>query len=204
MKFTNTSLQYGVIHQLLHWGMAIGFIGMLVMGFYMNDFRKLVGTAEAYSIHKSLGITLLVLVAFRIFWRFMNTLPELPKGMNGPQVFAARAVHLLLYLLMIGMPLCGWLMSNAAGYSVSFWGQMDLPNLVQKNKALAGLLSDAHEIGGLVLAWLIGLHFLAALYHQFIRKDGLLWRMLPCSPKRTVALNLTAEEKKIVEKAPWA
>lgn len=204
MRFTNSYERYGAIHQLLHWVMGFSIIGLLAMGFFFKEAKKIFGDMEAYFYHKSLGITVLALLVFRIFWRFMNHEPNLPRGMGGFQVFAARLVHLLLYFGMAVMPLSGWVMSNAAGYPVSLWGYYTLPTLVQKNREIGSLCHEIHELAGFALVGAVGIHFLAALFHQFVQKDGLMLRMLPVSAKKAAIAKLTPEEKHIVTKAPWA
>lgn len=194
MKLTNTTERYGAIHQLLHWTMA----GLVIYALFLGLVE------QSIALHKMLGITVLALVLPRLIWRKMNQEPLLPPGMGATQKKLAHAAHWLLYVMMVVMPLVGWLMSNAAGRMVSFWGYFDLPVLVEKNKELRHLMGEIHEYGGWILLGLIGLHVLAALQHQFILKDGLMWRMLPCSSKKAATLNLTEEEKKIIEKAPWA
>jgi cytochrome b561 len=194
MKLTNTAERYGAIHQLLHWGMA----GLVIYALYLGLLEQSIG------LHKMLGITVLLLVLPRLIWRKANTEPQMPLNMKSAQKKMAQAAHWLLYVMMIVMPLDGWLMSNAAGYPVSVWGLFDMPVLIEKNKEIRHLTGQVHEYGGWILLGLIVLHVLAALQHQFILKDGLMWRMLPCSNKKAASLNLTEEEKKIVEKAPWA
>jgi cytochrome b561 len=194
MRITNTLERYGALHQLLHWGAA----GLIVVALYLGL------TETSIGLHKSLGATILMLTIFRFIWRKLNTQPLLPTTMTTQQKILAENAHFVLYALMLIMPLSGWVMSNAAGYPVSVFGMFDLPTLVAKDKELRHLAGDIHEIGGFVLLGMIGLHFAAALYHQFVLKDGLMWRMIPCSSKRVATLNLTETEKKTVEKAPWA
>ena len=194
MKLTNTNESYGLIHQLLHWAMAVLMIYALVLGLLEKDIP----------LHKMLGISVLLLVLPRFIWRKTNTEPQMPSSMKPMQKKLAHLAHWGLYVLMIAMPLIGWVMSNAAGYPVSVWGWFDMPVIVEKNKEIRHLAGDLHEWGGWAALGLIAVHVLAALQHQFILKDGLMWRMLPCSSKKTASLNLTEEEKKIIEKAPWA
>lgn len=194
MKITNTTEQYGFIHQIFHWLMAGLVIYALYLGLIKHDIP----------LHKMLGISVLLLVLPRLLWRKANTEPQMPISMKTTQKKLAQAAHWLLYVMMIVMPLAGWVMSNSAGYPVSVWGWFDMPVLVEKNKEIRHLAGEVHEWGGWILLGLIVAHVLAALQHQFILKDGLMWRMLPCSSKKAATLNLTPEEKKIVEKAPWA
>ena len=182
MQFRNTEESFGAVHQLLHWVIGLSMIAMVALGFYMEDLEPNPGKYELYGIHKALGITILILVALRLFWRFTNKIPPMPADMNPLQIFAAKGTHFMLYVLMLGMPIGGWLMSSAGGHPVSLWG-LPLPSLTggEKIPELGKLANSLHEIGGWALVVFISLHFAGAMYHQFVRKDGLLWRMLPCS-----------------------
>lgn len=88
-----------------------------------------------------------------------------------------QLTHIALYLLMLLIPIVGWLMSSAKGYTVNYFGLFELPDLVDKDKALGRLLKEMHELMANGLMILVGLHIAAALKHQFIDKDGLLSRM---------------------------
>ncbi|WP_425334296.1 cytochrome b [Polynucleobacter sphagniphilus] len=94
---------------------------------------------------------------------------------------AMQLTHFALYLLMMVIPLVGWLMSSAKGYTVNYFGLFELPDLLSKDKALGHQLKDLHEYLADILVALVCLHVLAALKHQFIDKDGLLSRMSFCS-----------------------
>lgn len=91
-------------------------------------------------------------------------------------------MHLGLYALMIGLPLLGWLTLSAAGKPIPFFG-LELPALIGADKKLAGDLKELHETLAVAGYWLIGLHAAAALFHQYVRRDGTLQRMLPSSPR---------------------
>jgi cytochrome b561 len=93
------------------------------------------------------------------------------------QRVAAHAVHGLLYLVMLMLPLSGWIYSNAAGYPVVYLGLWRLPDLVAKDKALAQAMVQRHELMGLILLALVSLHVLAGLKHQFFDRDDTLRRM---------------------------
>ena len=90
----------------------------------------------------------------------------------------AKAVHLALYALMIGMPIAGWVILSAEGDPVPFFG-LELPPLVSPDKDLAERIEELHELGGTIAYWLIGFHALAALFHHYVLKDGVLLRMRP-------------------------
>ena len=134
-----------------------------------------------YSWHKWLGVTVFFLVILRLVWRATHPAPQLEIKMPVWQERAMQLTHFALYLLMIVIPLVGWLMSSAKGYTVNYFGLFELPDLLSKDKALGHQLKDLHEYLADILVALVCLHVLAALKHQFIDKDGLLSRMSFCS-----------------------
>lgn len=128
--------------------------------------------------HFMLGLSVFALVWIRMFVRWLSPVaPILPAPARWQQRMAS-AVHMLLYGLMIGMPLGGWLMLSAAGKPVPFFG-LELPALIGPDQDLASQIKDIHETVGVVGYGLIGLHAAAALLHHFVLRDNTLVRMLP-------------------------
>ena len=107
---------YTATAKLLHWLMAALLFGMLALGFYMHDLPLSPTKLQIYSWHKWAGVTAFLLLAFRLLWRVTHRPPALPESMPKLMQFAAHAGHLMLYLLMIAIPLSGWLMSSARAY----------------------------------------------------------------------------------------
>lgn len=183
MAWRNTSERYGAVSKWLHWVLAFAIIGMLAFGVYMEDLPFSPEKVQYIGWHKAIGIIILGLVIWRIIWKFTNTNPELPRHMSKKERFASHAAHGLLYVLMLYMPLTGWLMSSAAGFGVSVFGIISMPALVAPDKELAALFNEMHEIGLWAFGGLITLHVLAALFHHFYYKDAILVRMLPLKYK---------------------
>ena len=140
---------------------------------------------EFVMIHKSLGLTILVLTLARIGWRLANPPLPMPETMRGWEKVAARGTHVLFYVLLIGLPLGGWAASSAGGRVIEWFGLFAWPALpVPQSRDLARSFMDAHEAGVKVLYVLLALHVLAALKHQFLDRDNVLHRMLPFIPRR--------------------
>lgn len=167
----------------LHWLIAIGLVATFALGFYMEGLPFSPNKLKFYSWHKWAGITLLALVALRLIWRLTHKAPELPADMGRASRVAAHAGHLALYVLMLAVPLTGWIASSAQGVPVVLFGVWPLPDLVGKNVALGERLQDAHMVLNYAMAVLVIGHVGAALQHHFIKKDGVLKRMLPFSGK---------------------
>src|SRR5687768_367402 len=160
---------------VLHWAIALALAFQLALGFSMPKDER--GFA-LFQLHKSVGITILLLSLARLAWRLTHRPPPAVEG--GFQGFLAKAVHTLLYGFMIGMPLTGWAVVSTSPIEVPtlFWGAISWPHL-----PLPGGLNEAFEETHEILAWigvsLIALHVAGALRHQFLLRDGLLRRMGP-------------------------
>ncbi len=163
----------------LHWLMAILILTTLPLGLYMSDLPLSPYKLRLYSYHKWIGMLLLSLWTVRVLWRITHRPPSLPPGLPRWQEIAAEATHIAIYGLLLVIPLTGWMMSSALGFTVVWFGVLPLPNLVGKDHALGEILKTVHSLLNDGLLALLALHLLAVLQHQFILRDGLLWRMLP-------------------------
>ena len=173
---TPARTHFSPLARLLHWTMAPLIIAMLFIGVGMvATVSRAHDTLVA--IHRPLGIALLLLVVLRASVRIKRGSPPLPDDMSAPQRFAAKASHLLLYLLMAAMPLIGWAMLSAAGYPVTLYGPWHLPPIAPHNTELFALLRALHTWLAFALFATVLLHLAAALFHGLIRRDGVLSSM---------------------------
>jgi cytochrome b561 len=176
--------RYHNIAILLHWVMALLIIGLIALGYFLDDIPKEY-RGTAYMLHKSFGITVLALTLVRLGWRLGHKPPAYALSMRPYEKMAAKGTHWLFYALMIIMPLSGWLMTSAGGkYPIHFFNLFTVPFLPMPDgvdtKMLGGIFHETHEISALwVGIALITLHILAALKHQFIDKTPMLSRMKP-------------------------
>ena len=179
MTVRNTPHRWGVIAQLLHWLIALLVVVQVTLALMADDLPAGVRKLTLLARHKSVGITILVLAAFRLGWRWANPTPNLPATLKPYEVSLARASHALLYLLLFAVPLTGWTMSSARGFPVSWFGFFQLPDLVPKSKPLYDALVTTHQTLAWTLVTVVALHVGAALKHHFYLKDDVLRRMLP-------------------------
>lgn len=170
--------RYGAVAQTLHWAIVVLLIVQITLAVMADDLPNGVEKLMLLTRHKSFGITILALVVLRLVWRLLNDPPALPP-MSRWQRVAAQFSHWGMYVLLLVMPLSGWMMSSSANYPVSWFGLFQLPDLVGPSKPLNGLMHDLHETFAGLLLVLVGIHVAAALKHHFWDRDGLLWRMLP-------------------------
>ena len=169
--YTSTAITF-------HWLMAVLLAANFALGVTMSDMPLSPQKLQFVSWHKWAGITLLGLVTLRFLWRAFANRPVL-LPMATWQRRLAKLTHFLMYLLLFAIPISGWLMSSAGGFTVSYLGMFPLPDLVAKDKQLFEQLKEAHEILNYLLLGLVILHVLAVLKHQFIDRDATLARMVP-------------------------
>ena len=184
MPLRNTKYTFGSATKFFHWIIGLLIIGMLAMGLIMTRLSDQVLRRELYNIHKSLGLTILGLIILRILWRAINRAPKYPDSIPLWEQKVAHLAHALLYILMIAMPLSGWIMSTASGHPISFWGlfQFGLPG-IEANRNVTKLFNQIHEYIGYTLIVVIVIHVLSALKHHFLGKNKVLRRMLPFTNK---------------------
>jgi len=175
----NQSIYYTRTAVRLHWLIALFIISTFALGLYMTGLPLSPNKLKIYAWHKWAGVTIWLLVWLRLLWRITHRPPVLPTTMPAWQHTAATLAHLLIYLLMIAVPVSGWLMSSAKGFQTVYFAIVPLPDLVGKNKALGELLATVHEVLNFTMAGLVLAHAAAALKHHIIDRDDVLVRMLP-------------------------
>lgn len=177
------TIRYTRTARSLHWLMALLLTGLVGLGFYMQTMPLSPTKLQVYSWHKWLGITIFLLAAIRLAWRAGHKPPALPDHMGPFERLAAHGGHVALYLLMLGIPLSGWLMSSAMGFQTVWFGVLPLPDLLARDRELGKSLVQVHATLNIALIVMVVLHILAALKHQFIDKDQILSRMMFTSSK---------------------
>lgn len=173
---SEAQVKYDAVARILHWVIGLAIIAALVLGLCHDEWKT---SQWMPGVHKSLGITILALSFLRLGWRLTHTPPALPSTMAAWQVSLAKATHWLFYIMMIGVPLSGWIFSSSGPYPLNWFGLFDIPKFaVEKGSPLAEAAHEGHEIMGTLLIPLLALHILAALYHHRWLKDDVLRRML--------------------------
>ena len=198
-----TQNQYTKTAIVLHWLIGIGILAMFGLGWFMADIPKDQPKAMSFdlfdlgiytwnmatevtprtfyfNLHKSVGITLLALIVLRLFWRITHRPPALLDTLTATEKKIATGGHHLLYLLMFALPITGLVMAinSKFEYGVKWFG-MSLMNGLD-NKAIRESFVDVHEVVGIIMLVVIGIHVLGALKHKFIDKDGTMSRMSLC------------------------
>jgi cytochrome b561 len=174
------SFVYEPAQRLLHWLMATIILAAIGFGLYAVDLPKDdPSKGTMFMLHKSLGMTALLLAIPRILLRFLKGAPRYRIELDRLTRLAASAGHAALYVLMIGVPIGGYVLSCAADRPVSWFGLFSFPRLVGADKGLAHIAENGHVVGAWILIVVIGVHVLAALWHHFFKKDEVMVRMAP-------------------------
>jgi cytochrome b561 len=172
------------LQRVLHWVTAVGVLAMLFIGVGMVS-TVMPKYLTLVSIHKPLGIAILLLVLIRLGVRLRRGAPPLPADLPEPLKLAAHLSHYLLYALLIAMPLIGWGMLSAAAYPVRLYPGLYLPAILPQSDRLHAILWDAHFYLAFVFFALVLLHIAAALFHLLVRKDGVFETMVSDAAPRT-------------------
>jgi len=190
--------KYSKVAVVLHWLIALTIFAMIGLGWFMTDLPREAPKQMSYDLfnwgiyswdlakeasprtfyfglHKSVGVTLLVLIAFRLFWRITHKAPAMLGSYKAWEVKLATGVHHLLYLLMLVIPVSGLLQAAASKYGVKWFEIKIIPGL--NNPAMREVFNQVHEVAVNLLVLVLILHIAGALKHKLIDKDGTMRRM---------------------------
>ena len=176
---SNTTTGYAGTAKALHWTIVALLIVQFIAAWTMPDIKRDTKPDTLINLHISVGVLILFVAVLRLTWRAGHPEPPPEDGLPPWQVQSARAVHWLLYALLFVLPVLGWLNASWRGFPVIMFG-LELPKLLATRAPGGGWTGDVHALLATYgLLTLVGLHVAAALYHYFIRRDGVLQRMLP-------------------------
>lgn len=171
--------RYSTGAMIFHWLIAI----LVIMNWRIAEAAEHLQGAEkaaVFGYHKAWGMLILALTVGRLLWRWTHPVPPLPSDLRAWERTLARGVHIIFYILLIGLPIGGWLASSYGGRPIDFFGMFVIPALpVGENRELSKSIFEAHHTGGELFLYLIALHVLGALKHTFFDKNGGIFRMLP-------------------------
>lgn len=178
MTLRNTPTSYGSVTKTLHWIVFILVTLLLLVGFFMDDIGDKQLSKIVYNVHKLTGLVVLCTMVIFLLWSAINPKPLYPAQMPLWEKKLARAVHFLLYLLLILMPLSGWIFTTAAGKPPHFFDfNIAMPE-IPLSKPLAKAVDEMHVTIAWIILSLLVLHLLGALKHHFIDKNNILRRMM--------------------------
>jgi cytochrome b561 len=187
MLAARSTPRYTAVAQALHWLLALGLTAQVVLGLTMTHAGLARMTQfKFYQLHKSIGITILIVALLRLVWRLAHQPPALPDDMPGLEKSAAHSTHVLLYILMIGLPLVGWAMVSVSPFNLPtvLFGVVPWPHMpwltgIADKPYWEAVAKWVHAYGAYLLIALVLLHAAAALRHHIVLRDDILARMVP-------------------------
>ena len=170
--------RYTPTARLLHWLIAVSVFAQLALGTWMLGIPKTPPGVRAnwFNLHKSIGITLGLIILVRLAWRLTHAAPPLPETIPAWQRTTAKIVHASLYVCMIVIPLSGYLGSSFTSYPIKYFGHT-LPSWGWDSPALKELCSQVHFTAVVVFCVLIAVHVGKVLKHLLVDRDGIFQRM---------------------------
>ncbi len=175
----NTEHAWGAAAKCLHWLVAAAVLAQIASGWAAVSWRLSPTKLDLFVWHKSTGLLILLLVLARLAWRASNVTPALPADMRPLERQAAHASHFLLYLVLLLMPLSGWIVSSASNIPFRAFWLIPVPAIVGPDKEVQDAASRVHFALFVALSLLVAIHVAAALRHHFVKRDDVLTRMLP-------------------------
>lgn len=171
-------LQYGTTAKVFHWLVVALLVVQYLIGWLMPDLHRGQQPGAGMIFHVSFGITILVLIVMRLIWRLTH--PVAPESSLPPwQRLSSEVVHWLLYALVLGTTVTGWLFASFRGWSLTYFYLTPLPMLAGDNVAAGKAIDGLHQVMEWALFVMIGIHVAAALAHIFVYRDKVMQRMLP-------------------------
>lgn len=177
---------YAPASKWLHWIIAACVIGLIPAGVIMHRLPEGALQNRLFDLHRATGVLVLFLVILRVIARNRFGTPAPAGTLTKFERIASTAAHHSLLALLFLMPLIGWAMMSAYRADVSFFGLFTLPHILPQNDTVYKILSRAHQLLGFLMAFIIAAHVGGALMHGFIKRDGVLNRMLPESLGRVL------------------
>jgi len=179
--------RYTTVAITLHWLIAVMIVALAAAGIYMHNLPLSHPDKFAlYQMHKSFGITVLLLSVARLGWRLAHPAPPLPAHMKDWERTLARISHVSFYVLIIAIPLAGWAMVSASTFNIPTklfgvipWPHLPVLSTLENKKPVEDALKEVHELLAFAALGLMAIHAGAALKHHFVDKDDVLARMLP-------------------------
>ena len=175
----NTANSWGSVAKSFHWLLALLILCQLVLGKVAADFRLSPLKLDLFVWHKSIGITILLLVILRFAWRLGNPPPYAPAGIPAWETKLAHIGHSLLYVLMFAVPVTGWWISDTSRIPFKAYWLVPVPDLMTADKGMSELASNVHDVLTNMLLLVVLIHIAAALRHHFFVRNEVLIRMLP-------------------------
>ncbi len=178
MSWGNTSSHWGLASRLLHWFSAVAIFFMFGLGITMINMRLSPMKLEMFIVHKSIGMTLLLIIIVRVLWRLLNPAPNPSKTLSLTQRKIVFLGQIFMYALLFCIPMSGWIINSAANFPLQWFGLFEVPVITAPDIMIQDNAKTAHLFLVCTLGFVVTLHIVAALRHHWILKNDILKRML--------------------------
>lgn len=177
MPLKNTSTEFGTLAKVLHWLVAIGLFALIYLGLDQAGMERGDEKSRIRFIHGSIALGVFLLMTVRIIWRFANDVPGHPQGTQAWQRISATAVHWGLYAAIFLQLFSGAMTVATGGRALPFFGLFSVPLPVEQSRDNHELWEEVHEFAWRIVAVLVAVHVLGALFNHFVAKNDVLRRM---------------------------
>jgi cytochrome b561 len=177
MASRNTSNEYSSAAKWLHWSVAIGIFVLLWLGLQQAGMERGPEKSELRALHASVALIVLALMTVRLVWRFLNGVPAHPDGIPGWQRATSTLVHWGLYISVFVQLISGSMTVATGGNALPFFGLFSVALPIVENDESHEFWEEIHEFSWVIVAVLLVVHVLAALYNHFVLKNSVLRRM---------------------------
>lgn len=177
MTLRNTTEEFGTLAKALHWLVAIGIFVLIYLGLQQADMERGDAKSQIRFIHSSIALAVFMLMTLRIVWRFMNDVPGHPDGMPAWQRASASIMHWGLYFMVFVQLVSGGMVVATGGRALPFFGLFSIPLPVAENHDKHEFWEEVHELSWKILAALLIVHVLGAVYNHFVAKNDVVRRM---------------------------
>ncbi len=169
----NTDTEFGLVAKLFHWGLVAYLLAMLVFGRYIATMKVGFDNLHLIGWHKSFGLIALLLILFRLCWRFYTPVPgTLTRGTSKLELRLAHLTHMALYGLMLVIPLTGWIASSASGIEIYLFGWINVPLIAPASEQVENLFFTLHWLFTRLLILFVIIHITGALRRHFVLGDN--------------------------------
>ena len=177
VSLKNTSSEFGSLAKWLHWLIAVGICALIYIGLEQAGMERGPEKMEVRGIHSSIGLVVLLLMTVRLVWRWMNDVPAHPEGMAAWQKLSSRLVHWGIYVAVFVQLLSGPMTTATGGRPVPFFGLFSIPLPVAENEDKHHFYEGIHEFAWKIVAGLLVVHIIGALYNNFVLKNDVVRRI---------------------------
>ena len=181
---SSPAVRYTRVAKVLHWLLVALVLGQISFGWFLRTVERGTPDRSLYvNLHKSTGITIGLVILFRLYWRLTHVPPPIPDAVASWERRGASASHIALYACMLIMPISGYVASNFSKYGIRYFNVVALPPWGIDDRQIYAVFNSTHVVTSYVFVALIAIHVAAALTH-LLRRDGIFERMWPGGPRK--------------------